>query len=226
MAPTIVLVPGMASVGSVVYAPLIKELSVQGFKDMHPVDLPSIDCLNHLAELTPNPLEADITAIRKVLMSLVDKNKDILIVAHSYGGTPALAAAEGLWKHMQDREGNGGVMKAVLLSSSLAIPGESIASDRMGWSQQHNVQIDTGARIEDVDGTPIFYPDGIETGKEWFNDLPDNEQEKWSAGLRPTAVGNVMSTVPDLTVGNWENRLPYRRGNGFGYARGVSEFFG
>ena len=201
MAPSIVLVPGMSSVGRVVYAPLIAELRRQELTDTHPLDLPSTDPLAHLQELTPNALEADIRHIRAALTLLVEKGNDVVIVAHSYGGTPALAAAEGLWSHR--REANtGGISKAILLSSSLSLPGESVAGVRAEWSKAQGVELDANARIEMVQDQPIFYPDNME--KEWFNDLPELEAKNWADTLRPNALGNVMSPVPGSTVKDWK----------------------
>jgi len=57
----IVLVPGMTCVASVVYAPLVKRLKKLGIEKVHAKELPSVDPQE---SLQPNPLEADIAAIR------------------------------------------------------------------------------------------------------------------------------------------------------------------
>ena len=200
MAPSIVLVPGMSSVGTAVYAPLLAELSKLELTDTHPLDLPSIDPLAHLEELTPNPLEADIRHIRATLTLLVEKGNVVVVVAHSYGGTPTLAAAEGLWLHR--REANtGGISKVILLSASLSLPGNSVASDRAEWCKAQGVELDANVRIEVVQNQPIYYPENMD--KEWFNDLPELEAKKWADTLRPSAVGNAMSIVPESTVKDW-----------------------
>jgi pimeloyl-ACP methyl ester carboxylesterase len=201
MAPSIVLIPGMSSLGTEVYAPLVAQLAKHSFTDTHPLDLPSIDCLSRLESLTPNPLEADIRHIRATLTQLVEKGSDVIIIAHSYGGTPALAAAEALWSH--HREANtGGILKAILLSSSLSLPGGDVGrTDRAEWCKANNVSLDANAHIEMVQDQLIFYPENMEA--DWFNDLPDTEAKRWAETLRPCALGALMSPVPESMVGDW-----------------------
>lgn len=150
--PTVVLVPGMSSVASVVYAPLVERLKARGLEEVRPVNLPSVDCVATKASLKPNALEADIAVIRSVLVKLVEgEGKDVVAVAHSYGGTPTLCACEGLWRDgRRNRREKGGVVRAVLLSSSLTLPGRAIAADRIEYGEAHGGINDEGAKIEVV----------------------------------------------------------------------------
>src|ERR1700712_4081083 len=135
--PALILVPGMSSVASVVYEPLVAQLKDIGFEEIEPISLPSIDAIATKLSLKPTPLEADIAAIRLALVELVEKQgRDAIVVAHSYGGTPALCASEGLWK--TQREGKqGGIIRACLLSSSLSLPGQSVAGVRAEWAEKN-----------------------------------------------------------------------------------------
>jgi len=111
------------------------ELQDFGYDDIIVVNNPSVDSINKLSELRPNPLQADIDNIRLEIEKLIQVRKDVLIVAHSYGGVPALYASEGLWNHSRKRAG--GIIKAILLSSALTLPGQSVADVRMKWATQH-----------------------------------------------------------------------------------------
>ena len=153
MTPAIIVIPGLCSVGSIVNAPLKQELQRLDYSEILLINLASVDALDALSELQPNPLEADIAHIRLSIMDLVESGKDVLVVAHSYGGTPSLYACEGLWKHERQSKGlNGGVLKVVLLSSSLTLPGDSVAGVRAKWSEQSGAALDdtSSAKIEMV----------------------------------------------------------------------------
>ena len=186
--PAIVLVAGMCSVGTVVYGPLIKQLRAQGFDKVTAIDLPSTDAVaenDHAAavserehdneqtrpkyslahSLKPNGLEADMAAIRTTLADLIDgRGRDVVVIGHSYGGTPALHACEGLWKAQRRceprsddaKEGGDaactmGVLRVGLISSSLTLPGETVA----GCRARFGIYDGDGARIEKVDEVSI-----------------------------------------------------------------------
>jgi hypothetical protein len=156
MAASLVLVPGMSSVGSVFYQPLKQELGKLGFDDVTIADLPSVDSTKRTAELVPNGLEVDITYIRQIVQPLVEEGKDVIVVAHSYGGTPSMYACAGLWKHERKSKGiEGGVIKAALMSSSLSLPGTSIAAIRTAWASEHMPEMNIAQEksvVEVVDG--------------------------------------------------------------------------
>jgi alpha-beta hydrolase superfamily lysophospholipase len=147
----LVLIPGMSSVATLVYEPLKPKLEQVGFSKIEAIDLPSVDAIATKASLKPTALDADISAIRSALVKLVDQGLDVVVVAHSYGGTPALCATEGLWKTQRGRK-EGGVVRACLISSSLSLPGQSIGGVRAEWAQKHPEAgiNDSGAKVETV----------------------------------------------------------------------------
>ena len=148
MSTAVILVPGMSSVGSIVYAPLLEELKKANFEHVHAVDLPSVDCTTTKADLKPTALNADIELIRLAIKrALVDLKRDVVVVGHSYGGTPALYACEGMWKSAQP-PGTPGVLSAALISSSLSLPGNSVAIDRAAYGKTHGGIDDSGAHVE------------------------------------------------------------------------------
>jgi pimeloyl-ACP methyl ester carboxylesterase len=152
MAPSVVLVPGLASLGSVFFAPLKTELESLGFADITIVNNPSVESVDELSKSQSNALQADIQHLQQTVQDLVDSSKDVIIAAHSYGGTVSLYASEGMWKHVRQAKGlQGGVVKAVLISSSLSLPGDSIAGDIAKWSTEHDPSIlaaQQAARVE------------------------------------------------------------------------------
>lgn len=128
---TILLIPGMFCKATV-YDPLIHQLTTtHNLTHLQALDLPTADAIKTGADLSLTHLEADIAAIRTAITALTARGHDVLLVAHSYGGTPALHASRALWKHA----GRGaGVTKALLLCSSLCLAGESVGGVRGAWA--------------------------------------------------------------------------------------------
>ena len=134
--PALVLVPGMSSVATIVYKPLIESLKGKhGFVDITPVNLPSVDSMATKASLKPSGLHVDIAAVRAAVEPYLKDDKDVVVIGHSYGGTPSLYAIDDLWKSNQP--GKPGVLKAILLAASLTLPGGSVAGDREEYKQKH-----------------------------------------------------------------------------------------
>lgn len=130
-----VLVPGITTVASAVFAPLVQQLESIGIKGFNPLDIPSV---NPAAPLIPNAFEADVAAIRAALTEAIDtKGLDVVLVGHSYGTAPCLAAAQGLWKPGRERlEKKGGVVKVAIIAGPLVLTGESVGGLRQEYEKQ------------------------------------------------------------------------------------------
>lgn len=195
---TMVLIQGICSTPQA-FDPLIQELSTSHkIENVKTIKLPSAEAFNGNADLTPNPLEADIKAIRTMLKDLVEtQNHDVLLVAHSYGGTPSLHSTKGLWKHTRH---SSGVTKALLLCSSLSLPGQAVGGVRMAWAQANpngGINDSQGVNIEEHNGISYIVPTP-DLWPTWFNDLSESEQRTWGEKcLVPSALGAPISPVPE-----------------------------
>lgn len=93
------------------------------------LDYPS-ECPAHPsvgAEPPSLTLEDDVASLRGLLTALADKGKDIIVVAHSYGGIVASGASEGLLKHVRAESGNpGGIVKIIYLTAFALDKGQSL----------------------------------------------------------------------------------------------------
>jgi hypothetical protein len=119
---TLLLVPGMGSPG-IVYSPLMERLASNSTITSVPFDFPSVDAIATNADLSPNPLEADIAAIRHTLVGLIEEEqKDVFIMTHSYGGTPALCASHGLWAHQRAAKSEAGKQYFRHVLSNVTLP--------------------------------------------------------------------------------------------------------
>jgi pimeloyl-ACP methyl ester carboxylesterase len=145
-----VLVPGMCAVGSAVYPPLISELESIDVKGFKPFDLRSVDPSELLL---PNPLEADVAALRVVLTEYIEsKGLDIVLVAHSYGGVVSLLAAAGLWKSTREKQGKkGGVAKIALIAAAIPLPGQSVSGARQEYQKQFGGIEDPSPDVEQTE---------------------------------------------------------------------------
>jgi hypothetical protein len=127
--PTFVMVPGNF-VPAKYYGTAVKFLESRGF----PTNIVNIPSTGSSLPLTSN--EPDISAVREVLEGLLDEGKEVLIVAHSYGSTPACEAIKGLGCEERKKVGkSGGVAKLILVAAWLLSEGESpptvIARDKV-----------------------------------------------------------------------------------------------
>lgn len=195
---TLVLLQGMSSKSNV-YDPLKQELTTKhNIHNIQTIELPSAEAFEKNLDLSPTPLEADTRAIRAILTSIIEKDgHDVLLVAHSYAGTPALHSTHNLWKH---RRGPNGITKVLLLCSSLSLPGQSVAGVRMSWAAANpggGIKDDLGVSIEEHNGLPFVVPKA-ELWPAWFNDLPPDQQRFWGEkAMVPSALGAVASPVPE-----------------------------
>ena len=120
--PSVLIVPG-AWHQIEAYQSFISHLHDVGFA-VSAVNLPSFD--------TNTPLETscfkDTEAVRVQILNLIDKEaKDVLVVAHSYGGIPAGGAVSGLSKVARLKEGKqGGVIGIVYITAFVAREGTSV----------------------------------------------------------------------------------------------------
>ena len=79
------------------------------------------------AEPPSKSLEDDVDNLRRVLVTVADQGKDIIVVAHSYGGVVASSAVEGLAKSARAERGNqGGVIKIVYVAAFALDKGQSL----------------------------------------------------------------------------------------------------
>lgn len=142
----VALVPGMNSLASSTFIPLAKNLTTYGKVEV--IDLPSVGANETKVSLKPNALQADIDSIHDCLSRVIDEGFDVFVVAHAYGGTPALYACEGLWKSQNPIAG---VLGVGLIASSLTLPGKSVAEMRTDWDKVHARVSDGAVQMEVVD---------------------------------------------------------------------------
>ncbi|KAK1982965.1 Alpha/beta hydrolase fold-1 [Colletotrichum cereale] len=101
-------------------------------------------------------LDKDVAAVRQELKTLVDKGRDVIVVAHSYGGVPVANAVEGFnYKDLMAEKKPGGVIMVVYLTS-FAIPAGTGLYSGGTMPTWWNV---TDGFISPETPLPVFYAD-------------------------------------------------------------------
>ncbi len=148
-----------------------------------------------------NPAEADVGLITRFARELIDGDdgeaREVMVVAHSYGGIIAQAALAGLGVRTRRALGlKGGVTRIFLVAALVLAVGQTIESvapsETAGWCRYEVVLPRCppdcrckGILLTDITTTTrgdlkTFSPD-VDMGALFYPDIPRAEQQKWLA---------------------------------------------
>ncbi|KGO40402.1 hypothetical protein PEX1_075710 [Penicillium expansum] len=121
------------------------------------------------AEPPTKTLSDDAASLRGVLTKLADEGRDLVVVAHSYGGVVASSSLEGLGKTTRAAEGKtGGVVKVVYLAAFALDKGQSLlgmlGGNYLPWMK--------------VEGDYVLADGAGDIG---WQDISLDKQEKWNS---------------------------------------------
>ncbi|EPS39790.1 hypothetical protein H072_6324 [Dactylellina haptotyla CBS 200.50] len=165
--PTILLVHGTWHPPKF-YKQQLDLLEANGFPTSCPLQ-PSV------GKLPPIGLKEDAQAIRDELTGLVDQDKEVIIVAHSYGGVVSSEAIdESFGKKARAAQGKAGGVIQILFIAGWIVP--------LGLS--------LGSMLGSPDALPPFIPTDEEgmcmmsdAENRFYNDLPVDQQKHWAEQL-------------------------------------------
>lgn len=121
---TVVIIPGSFAPPSL-YKPLAQSLARDGIQS-NIVDLPSV---GRREGKEPATMTEDAEEIVSVVERLLDEDKEVILLAHSYGGVPATQSLDKLSrKNRQARGKEGGVLKIIYLAGVALPVGGSLMS--------------------------------------------------------------------------------------------------
>jgi pimeloyl-ACP methyl ester carboxylesterase len=109
--PTIVFVPG-AWHPPTAYDLLLPPLHAAGYTTTY-VYLPSVGAA------APVAFEDDVAAVRRVVAGLVELGREVVVVSHSYGASPATEALKGLARKEQQEKGMSGAVIQLLYIAAI-----------------------------------------------------------------------------------------------------------
>ncbi len=130
MKPDIVLIPGAWHSGDT-YEVLVPFLREHNYETTC-LTLPSVGAEPPLTTLDP-----EVDYIRTEIISLLEQNKEVVVVMHSYGGFAGSAALRGLSKSERQEQGwRGGIIALVYLAGIMIDEGQSVSGSNGGEDGQ------------------------------------------------------------------------------------------
>lgn len=140
--PAVVFTPG-AWHGPAVFDEVRHHLKTQGY-DSEAATLATVGSTD-----PSTGVPQDTANVRAIVKKLVDKQKEVVVVAHSYGGVPTSGAVEGLGIKDLAADGKKGGVIMVLYMTSFAIPAGTSLEDGLGgvYPAWWNITVRTASRI-------------------------------------------------------------------------------
>ncbi|EUC48646.1 hypothetical protein COCMIDRAFT_33925 [Bipolaris oryzae ATCC 44560] len=123
--PTVVLVPGSFCSANA-YDVIVTPLRSKGY-DIQVIEPPCYPAgYGRKSDGPPPNMYADAQYINKHVEKLADEGKEVVLVAHSYGGVPATQSLKGVTKKEREQQGKpGGVVRIAYLTALVPRLGET-----------------------------------------------------------------------------------------------------
>ncbi|KAG9952335.1 alpha/beta-hydrolase, partial [Aureobasidium melanogenum] len=165
--PVLILSPG-AWHPAEVYGKLVPHLEAEGYKTvLH--DWPSIQ------QAPVKSFDEDIQAIRTAVLSEADAGNDVVIIAHSWSGSPVNSSVADLSKAERTKQGKpGGIVKLIFLCAFVVPQGVSLL-DALG-GDENNIP------LWNVQGDVVHANDPAHF---FFQGLSEDEQKQLASLLKP-----------------------------------------
>ncbi|KAI1424144.1 Alpha/beta hydrolase fold-1 [Xylaria sp. FL1777] len=179
--PSIVIIPA-ASALPLFYAEVVAGVSRHGY-DIETLHIPSVGLVTGARPGDPPTMYDDAAFISAHVTGLADAGRDVLLVTHSYGGTPATESVRGLAKTQRMLQGkHGGIVGLAYMTSLVPEVGHpASASAEDGW---------------------CYYPNPTLTAEVVFSDLPLEEGKEWGSKLVKHSAASFTS---NLTYGGYKD---------------------
>jgi pimeloyl-ACP methyl ester carboxylesterase len=175
------------------FNPTTKHLEAAGY-DCIGVDLPGNTTPPRLDDGRLIGIEDDLSKVRQVVLSQLEAGKEVVVVTHSYGCIPGLAALTDLATSTRLTQNQpGGVKAVVTIAGFLCPPGGTMLAamgGRLLPQYLHEVENDTTL--------PFAGPGAIHV---LYNDLSINEALKSVWLLKPQSYGINTSVIPSQVEG-------------------------
>ncbi|KAF8205349.1 Alpha/beta hydrolase fold-1 [Mycena galopus ATCC 62051] len=184
--PTIIIIPASFSPVSL-YDAVIADLESHGYS-VKGVELQTVG----RRDKAPSMYD-DAAAVASVASQLADEGKDVVLVAHSYGGVVACEASKGLAKNVREKEGKkGGIVRIVFVAALVPAEGEPSLG----------VFGDTEVDLNGVEMKGEYMEMDIVYAANHYNDLPPEEARSWASRMREHAAASFSHI---LTYGAYKD---------------------
>ncbi|OJD14266.1 hypothetical protein AJ78_05368 [Emergomyces pasteurianus Ep9510] len=184
--PTIVFVPGGFHTPAI-FDPVLPFLHAAGYPTTA-VYLPSLGVSPGIPDLS-----ADAKAVRIVASGLAELGREVVIVAHSYGGVPTTEALQGLSKKEREAEGHtGGVIALLFISAHLPAKGQIPVESGKSCSPEEDASPSIIRTVPGGDPTALFCENPIES---FYHDVDPAEGKYYASLLRSQSLGPFLTTM-------------------------------
>ncbi|KAF2797034.1 alpha/beta-hydrolase [Melanomma pulvis-pyrius CBS 109.77] len=187
--PSIIFVPGSFALPEF-YDTVVDPIAAKGY-DIRALHNLSSGLKTGPREGTPPTMYDDAAQIAAEAEKLADEGKDVILVAHSYGGTPMTESTKGLSKKERQAQGKkGGIVKLAYMTCLVPAVGVSAGGVLGGSSEDSKL----GLKIDEKGW--MYHEDIPGAARVVFSDLPASEGEAWMRRFpRHTAVsfGNELT---------------------------------
>jgi pimeloyl-ACP methyl ester carboxylesterase len=137
-------------------------------------------------------IQDDFDMVRKTVLAQLEAGQDVVVITHSYGCIPGLAALEGFDFATRKSEGQKSSVKAVVMIAGFLCPPGGTMIDAMGGQL-------LPVYLHENDATLPF--NGSGAIHVLYNDLEINEALKAVWRLKPQSYGINTSIIPDQLAG-------------------------
>lgn len=123
--PSILFVPGSFTPGQV-YENVVEKVTARGY-DIRALHMPSVRLETESStDRKPPSMYEDAAFIANQAAALADDGKDVIIIAHSYGGVPSTECVKGLAKKTRQEQGKqGGIVRLAYMTALVPALGSS-----------------------------------------------------------------------------------------------------
>ncbi|KAI0140539.1 Alpha/beta hydrolase fold-1 [Xylariaceae sp. FL1272] len=174
---SIVIIPA-ASALPLIYDTVVHGVSQHGY-DIEALHIPSVALHSGARDGAPPTMYDDATFIADHVAQLADRGRGVLLVTHSYGGTPGTESIKGLTKAERKSRGKkGGVVGIAYITSIVPELGKP-AGAQAGLPPSDGSQ---ALWLIGSDGW-LYYPNNTYTAQVVFSDIPLKEGEYWARKL-------------------------------------------
>jgi alpha-beta hydrolase superfamily lysophospholipase len=159
--PSILIIPGAAGLPEL-YDTFVEAVKEHGL-NIEALALPSVRSANE-ANVTPPTMYEDATFIQSHIAKLADAGKDVVLLAHSYGGVPCTQSVEGLSKKEREAKGRkGGVVSIAYMTCLVPELGQPAMSVQASMPAEGRVPIEINVCVAPF-SKPIVITESRTTG--------------------------------------------------------------
>ncbi|KIW22402.1 uncharacterized protein PV07_12290 [Cladophialophora immunda] len=189
--PAIVIIPGSFSTAQLYFDVVDRIQTLSGSKSVFVNNLPSA---SRNPPEDPATLDDDAKFFRAIIEKVANQGKDVVVVAHSYGGVVGTETLRGVGKAERQARGQpGGVVRLVYLAAHVPSAGHSLKS-MVGEAPREMVETGEDGFLRLV-GTDII-------AKATF---PDLEFDKAVATVRSMSRHSALSFASEVTYPGYKH---------------------